>query len=110
MLSDALAGDSAPRVFISYAHDSPEHRDRVLGFASFLRSQGIEAVLDTWFTGDRQDWYAWAIKEMTEADYVLVIASRRYGLVGDGFGPSDLHKGVQSEAALLRDLVYGDRG
>lgn len=46
---------------------------------------------------------------MTEADYVLVIASRRYRLVGDGFGPSDLHKGVQSEAALLRDLVYGDR-
>lgn len=62
MSSDPLAGNSAPRVFISYAHDSPEHRDRVLGFASFLRSQGIEAVLDTWFTGDRQDWYAWAIR------------------------------------------------
>lgn len=102
--------DGPPRVFVSYAHESPEHEDQVLRFASFLRDQGIEAVLDTWFAGDRRDWYAWAIKEMTGADYVIVIASRRYRRVGDGSGPVDLHQGVQSEAALLRDLVYGDRG
>jgi hypothetical protein len=40
---------------------------------------------------------------------VLVIASPRYRLVGDDSGPTDMHKGVQSEAALLRELVYADR-
>ncbi len=66
-------------------------------------------MLDIWFTGTRQDWYAWAIREMTSVDYVLVIASPRYRQVGDGASPANVHKGVQSEAALLRDLVFGDR-
>jgi hypothetical protein len=109
MSSDALIGEATPTVFVSYAHDSPEHQYQVLRFATFLRSQGIEAVLDIWFTGDRQDWYAWAIRRMTEADYVIVVASERYRQMGDGSGPNELHKGVQSEAALLRELVYGDR-
>lgn len=99
----------APRVFVSYTHDSPRHKDEVLGFAEFLRGQGVEAVLDSWHTGVRQDWYAWAIREMTDADHVIVVASPKYREMGDGSGPNEQHKGVQSEAALLRDLLHGDR-
>jgi hypothetical protein len=104
-----MPSEPTPRVFISYAHDSDEHRDRVLRFASFLRPQGINAVLDAWYEGNSQDWYAWVIRELTGADYVLVVASPRYRQVGDGSGPEDLHRGVQSEAALLRELIYGSR-
>jgi tetratricopeptide (TPR) repeat protein len=104
-----MSSDSAPRVFISYAHDSDEHRDRVLRFASFLRTQRIDAVLDTWCEGGSQDWYVWVIRELTGADYVLVIASPRYREVGDGSAPRGMHRGVQSEAALLRELIYDDR-
>lgn len=104
-----MSSDSTPRVFISYAHDSDEHREGVLRFASFLRAQGIDAVLDTWCEGESQDWYAWAIRELTGADYVLVVASPRYRQVGDGCGPQGMHRGVQSEAALLRELIYGNR-
>ncbi|HEV8559629.1 MAG TPA: SEFIR domain-containing protein [Actinophytocola sp.] len=96
-------------MFISYAHDNDEHRDRVLTFASFLCAQGIDAALDTWCEDDSQDWYAWVIRELTAADYVLVIASPRYREVGDGSGPQDLHRGVQAEAALLRELIYENR-
>jgi hypothetical protein len=32
-----------------------------------------------------------------------------YRAVGDGNAASDLHRGVQAEAAVLRDLLYGDR-
>lgn len=109
MSSDQLPAEAPPRVFVSYAHESSEHRDHVLRFASFLRTQGIEAVLDTWSEDERQDWYAWALQELTGADYVVVVASARYRLVGDGSGPTGLHRGVQSEAALLRELVYEDR-
>jgi hypothetical protein len=35
-------------------------------------------VLDLWLANARQDWYSWAIKETTDADHVLVIASEWY--------------------------------
>ncbi|MCP4656050.1 MAG: hypothetical protein GY856_11605, partial [bacterium] len=35
--------DDAPRVFLSYSHDSDEHRDRVLALADRLRADGIDA-------------------------------------------------------------------
>jgi hypothetical protein len=98
-----------PKVFVSYAHESDQHMTQVLEFATFLRQTGIDAVLDLWSTDARQDWYAWAIREMTDADFVLVVASGRYRLTGDGSGPSTEHRGVQSEASLLRELIYADR-
>jgi hypothetical protein len=98
-----------PKVFVSYAHESYEHKAQVLAFATFLRNAGIEAILDLWSTDTRQDWYSWAIREMTAADFVLVVASERYRATGDGNGPSAVNRGIQSEAALLRELVYTDR-
>lgn len=35
-----------PIIFISYSHDSDEHRDTVLGLAQRLRKDGIDAQLD----------------------------------------------------------------
>lgn len=98
-----------PKVFISYAHESNEHMAEVVALATFLREAGVESVLDLWWADARQDWYAWVIREMTDADFVLVVASERYRVTGDGSGPNAEHRGVQSEAALLRELVYGDR-
>lgn len=103
-----MAADE-PRVFVSYAHESADHKEQVLAFATFLREAGIEAVLDLWSTDARRDWYAWAIREMTDVDFVLVVASERYRRWGDGNGRNAEHRGVQSEAALLRELVYSDR-
>jgi hypothetical protein len=34
------------RVFISYSHDFPEHRQRVLALANQLRNEGVEAWID----------------------------------------------------------------
>ena len=33
---------SAPAVFISYSHDSREHKDRILALSDRLRQEGIE--------------------------------------------------------------------
>jgi hypothetical protein len=65
----------APKVFVSYVHESERHQADVLAFATFLRGQGVDATLDLWSAAARHDWYAWAIKEMTEATYVIVVAS-----------------------------------
>jgi hypothetical protein len=101
--------NAVPKVFVSYAHDSAEHKAQVLALATFLRDARIEAVLDKWADDARQDWYAWAIREMTDAQYVLVVASERYRATGDGNGLNTDNRGVQSESALLRELVHADR-
>jgi hypothetical protein len=100
---------AVPKVFVSYAHESRAHKAQVLAFATFLRDAGIEVVLDAWSDDARQDWYVWAIREMTAADHVLVIASERYRVIGDGNGPNLENRGLQAEAALLRELVHADR-
>ncbi|HET6711025.1 SEFIR domain-containing protein [Amycolatopsis sp.] len=98
-----------PKVFVSYTHDSEEHREAVLAFARFLVRQGIDVVLDRWATDRRRDWQAWMTRNITESDYVLVIASEGYRRMGDGLGPGHLNLGGQSEATLLRDRLQGDR-
>ncbi|SFS77498.1 effector-associated domain 2-containing protein [Saccharopolyspora flava] len=98
-----------PRVFVSYAHDSEAHMTRVREFATFLRVQGVDAELDRWDNQDRRDWLAWAIDEMRKADFVLVIASPMFARMGDGSEPSGRHRGIQAEAALLRELLHRDR-
>lgn len=37
-----------PKVFISYSHDSQEHKKWVLEFATRLRNSGVDAILDQW--------------------------------------------------------------
>jgi tetratricopeptide (TPR) repeat protein len=98
----------APSVFVSYTHESAEHRNHVIEFAAFLHEQGIVTVLDAWLGWERQDWYVWALREMTEADYVIVVASERYRWISDGHGRNQ-HKGVRSEVGVLREMIYADR-
>ncbi|GAA1989844.1 toll/interleukin-1 receptor domain-containing protein [Amycolatopsis minnesotensis] len=105
---DRLPGGN-PTVFVSYTHDDEQHRRAVREFASFLQDNGVDVVLDQWAEDHRKDWQAWAQKGMTESDYVIVVASDGYRRMGDGNGPNDRNLGGQSEAALLRDLLQGDR-
>lgn len=101
----------APRVFISYAHDSDLHKQLVYEFALFLRANGVEADLDQFHLDERKDWSVLLPERMLVwADYVVVIASAAYKRVGDGWGAApDDHPGVQSEAAYLRDHIYADQ-
>ena len=36
----------APKVFISYSHDSPEHAELVLALSDRLRQDGIDSHID----------------------------------------------------------------
>lgn len=36
-----------PKVFISYSHDSEEHKDRVLALSDRLRADGIDCIIDS---------------------------------------------------------------
>jgi len=103
------ARDAPPRVFISYAHDSPEHRKRVRAFWTLLREQGVDAQLDAGQDRVGMDWALWSENEIRNADFVLVIASPEYRLRAAGETEPGTGRGVFWEARLLRSMIFDDR-
>jgi hypothetical protein len=67
-----------PRVFISYSHDSAEHKKWVLDFATTLRSRGVDAVLDQWDLKPGDDLPQFMEQNLTGADYAVMVCTRRY--------------------------------
>jgi hypothetical protein len=67
-----------PKVFISYSHDSQQHKDWVLRLASELRTNGIDAKLDQWDLSPGQDIAAFMARGIRTADRVLLICTGPY--------------------------------
>ena len=98
-----------PVVFITYSHDDEHHLELVRVFATFLRANiGLDVRLDQWADAERLDWSLWAIKQLGEADFVLVIASPAYKRRAEGSEAPDVGRGAQFEAAMIRDNITRD--
>ncbi|MFF0488665.1 SEFIR domain-containing protein [Nocardia sp. NPDC004068] len=98
------------RVFVSYAHDSDEHIEAVRRFGEFLAGTcGFDVHMDRWDLDRRRDWYLWATEQLGKADFVLIVASPRCRLVGEGRADNLANRGMQSEMALLREWLHADR-
>jgi hypothetical protein len=75
---EATPPTSAPpraRVFISYSRDSEAHREQVRDLWIFLRANGIDARIERVAAGQRRDRTLWMEQQVTEADYILIVAS-----------------------------------
>ncbi|MER6667667.1 SEFIR domain-containing protein [Amycolatopsis japonica] len=106
-----MADNEPPHVFVTYAHDSPEHKERVRHFADFLHGRiGLEVHLDQWDDGERRDWSLWALKHLDTANFVVVIASPDYKRRAEGNAAFDEGRGSQFEAARIRDRLTRDLG
>ena len=69
---------ASPIVFISYSHDSEQHKDWVRKLAERLRADGIEVVLDEWEIGPGDDVTAFMEQNLTSSDRVLIICTEQY--------------------------------
>jgi hypothetical protein len=68
-----------PRVFISYSHDDPAHRDRVLALADRLRADGVDVVIDQYIhQTPPEGWAAWCAAAIDTAGFVLMICTETY--------------------------------
>ena len=67
-----------PKVFISYSHDSPEHKQWVSELGARLRRNGIDAILDQWDLGLGDDVTRFMERGIVDADRVLVICTDQY--------------------------------
>jgi hypothetical protein len=66
------------KVFISYSHDSQDHKKWVLQFATRLRSSGIDAVLDQWDLKPGDDLTHFMETHLSQSDRVIMVCSARY--------------------------------
>jgi Tfp pilus assembly protein PilF len=69
---------TAPKVFISYSHDSPEHKDAILALSDRLRREGIDCAIDQYEQSPEEGWPRWCEKQVEQADFVLVACTETY--------------------------------
>ena len=64
-----------PKIFISYSHDSPEHKQWVAELASRLRHDGVDVILDQWDLSLGVDVTKFMEDNLSQSDRVLLICS-----------------------------------
>jgi len=69
---------SVPKVFISYSHDSQQHKRWVLDLATMLRDFGIDAVLDQWELGPGDDLPHFMETNLANCDRVVMVCTEKY--------------------------------
>jgi CHASE2 domain-containing sensor protein len=97
---------AAPRVFISYSHDNPEHCDRVLELADRLRVDGIDASIDQYVQFPPEGWPVWCEAGIEKADFVLMVCTETYFRRVDRKEEPGKGHGVLWEVRLIRQLLY----
>lgn len=101
---------TSKKVFISYSHDSEEHRARVLALSERLRTDGIETILDQYLNGSPlQGWPRWMLDQIDAADAVLVVCTENYYRKFRGHEESDKGKGGDFEGALITQEIYDSK-
>ena len=67
-----------PRVFVSYSHDSEEHKLWVLKLATNLRLRGADVVLDMWDLKPGADIALFMNENLASADHILIVCTDKY--------------------------------
>ena len=99
---------SNPRVFISYSHDSDEHRKLVRGLHASLSRDGCDCQLDVYKDTD-EDWPTWMARQLEEADFVLCVITETYERRFKDQELPTVGLGVGWEAGLIRRLLYAKK-
>src|ERR1700754_3431714 len=97
---------AAPRVFISYSHDSSEHANTVLRFSTRLRNDGIETILDQYISSPPEGWPRWMTRGIRDADFVLSICTETYYKRVMGDEQEGIGLGVRWEGHLIYQYIY----
>jgi hypothetical protein len=66
------------KVFISYSHDSEQHKEWVLALSNTLRQHGIDCQIDQYVTFVEEGWMLWMQQQIENADFVLLVCTKKY--------------------------------
>ncbi len=101
------SSDRKVKVFISYSHDSAEHRKRVLVLSDRLCSDGIDCNIDQYTEHTPpKSWPQWMLLEIENADYVLTVWTETYRRRFEGKEVRGRGKGTKWEGAIITQQMY----
>lgn len=96
-----------PRVFLSYSHDSAEHRQNIADFAQQLRLHGIDARLDQFVENQPPlSWPRWMTDEIKTADFVLLVFTENYARRFEGKEQVGHGLGSAWEGSIITSEIY----
>ena len=100
------AQPNIPKVFISYSHDSVQHKVEVLDLAQRLRSDHIDAWIDQFVESPEWGFPRWMQNQITEADFVFLICTSAYNQHFNGSYRKDKGRGVNFEGHIILQDLY----
>lgn len=99
--------DRPPRVFISYSHDSDEHKTWVRQLATQLRYKGVDAVLDQWDLKPGKDVPLFMEEQLSQCDHAILVCTKRYvEKANEGTGGVGYERMIVS-AEMVKDIDAG---
>ena len=98
------------KVFISYSHDSEDHKQYIRELADRLRSQqGFDCYIDQYLLPSfpPEGWIKWMRDHINQADYVLLICTPLYRKRYErNLEAIEGGKGVAFEGLLISQILY----
>lgn len=95
-----------PRVLISYTHDSPEHKQRVLKLSNKLLAEGVECHIDVYESSPAKGWPRWMMDQIEHSDFVLVACTKTYDQRFRGNEEPGKGLGAQWEGFVITQEIY----
>lgn len=100
----AVSESEPPRVFVSYSHDTPAHKQWVAELSARLRHDGIDVALDQWDLRLGADAVKFMERGVRDASRVLMICTENYvARVDKGMGGAG-YEGMVVSGQLIRDM------
>jgi TIR domain len=97
---------AAPKVLISYSHDSSDHEKRVLELANRLRAGGIDCTIDQYVVVPAEGWPRWMDKQIRDSDFVVMVCTDTYYERVMGEEQPGKGLGVRWEGHLIYQAIY----
>lgn len=97
--------DNAPKVFVSYSHDSQEHKDWVLKLSTRLVANGVDIILDQWDLPLGGDLPRFMALGLTGADRVLAICTASYVAKADAGEGGTGYETMILTAQVMRNIT-----
>ena len=102
-----MSDDAPIKVFISYAQESSEHKQRVLEVAQRLRGDQVDCTIDQFVNGSPSEgWPLWMERQVQQADFVLVVCTPTYLRRYEAVEQAGKGLGATWEAILTRQELY----
>ena len=93
----------SPKVFVSYSHDSEEHKGWVKNLCTKLRKNGVDVILDEWDLRPGMDRTVF-MEELRNSDRVLIVCTNNYVEKANNRESGVGYEGVIITAELAQNL------